>query len=349
MAITIMIYHLKYWLVKPIGSEGFLGKLGIYGVSIFFVLSGLSMAIVYSKYIKDLKSSIYFIVRRIFRIWPLLWVCIGIVVLLNFINGNKTSVFVVLANLTTIFGFIRPDAYINTGAWSIGNEMVFYVLTPMIIMAYERKHFLGNIILILSFLMLLTFSFFILDSEVALARQWSIYINPLNNLFLYVAGISLFYNLEKISIKPIISIILAIISFLIFTFYPIAGDHINIVTGYTRIVLVFTSILLVFSFYKFAFEEKIPKMISLPMEYFGIATYGVYLLHPLVKKSIEQILGKLGVNDHTILLFLMTVITTIMVALLSYNLFELKMIRIGKVLTSTNTKKSLLPLFQRNR
>ncbi len=77
MALSIMFYHLTYWIVSPLDSSNPLGRLGVYGVSIFFVLSGLSMAIVYNVYIKSIRASINFYVRRIFRIWPLLWaVCI---------------------------------------------------------------------------------------------------------------------------------------------------------------------------------------------------------------------------------------------------------------------------------
>lgn len=68
MALSIMLYHFGPWhdAAHPIG------RLGIYGVSIFFILSGLSMAIAYDRYICDVPSSVSFFIRRLFRIWPLL-------------------------------------------------------------------------------------------------------------------------------------------------------------------------------------------------------------------------------------------------------------------------------------
>ena len=40
MALSIMIYHLTYWHIHEIQSENVLGKLGIYGVSIFLYFLG---------------------------------------------------------------------------------------------------------------------------------------------------------------------------------------------------------------------------------------------------------------------------------------------------------------------
>ena len=46
MAVSIMIYHLTGGLFFTLDSSSVLGRLGVYGVSVFFVLSGLSMAVV---------------------------------------------------------------------------------------------------------------------------------------------------------------------------------------------------------------------------------------------------------------------------------------------------------------
>ncbi|MFH4113324.1 acyltransferase family protein, partial [Acinetobacter baumannii] len=61
MAFAIMIYHLVSWQLFHPEAGSLLGNFGIYGVSIFFVLSGLSMAIVYSNFIKDFHTSFIFL------------------------------------------------------------------------------------------------------------------------------------------------------------------------------------------------------------------------------------------------------------------------------------------------
>jgi len=115
MALCVMIYHLTVWNLYNLDASTLLGRLGIYAVSIFFILSGLSIAIANSHFIIDIKSSIAFYIRRIFRIYPLLWVCIIAVVLPSILKGREIpSLKILLLNFTTLFGFIAPTEYINT-------------------------------------------------------------------------------------------------------------------------------------------------------------------------------------------------------------------------------------------
>jgi len=338
MAMSIMFYHMTYWHFFPLDSSFFLGKLGVYGVSIFFILSGLSMAIVYSKFIVDKRTAVIFYVRRIFRIWPLLWICITLVTLPSMITGGEVSIVKVFINLTTLFGFIAPHSYINAGAWSIGNEMVYYAFTPFIIILYERSKVKGNLMLLISFIVALLFAFFFLDAQKSLSEEWSTYINPFNNIFLYIAGVAIYYNLKNIDIKASLLSILFGISLAIFMFYPVDGDKIAIVTGVNRVVFLFASIILVISFYKFSSYNIIPKSIQYPLEQLGIATYGVYLFHPVLNSYIVYAFKKVGI-ENPLILVATVVVLTISIALISFNLFEKKMIKFGKTITSRKLSK----------
>lgn len=106
MAISVMSYHLIIWLFFELNASTLIGRLGLYAVAVFFILSGLSMAIVYNTYIKNEKRAILFFVRRIFRIWPLLWICIVLVVLPNYFIFKEIDVVAIVLNITTAFGFI---------------------------------------------------------------------------------------------------------------------------------------------------------------------------------------------------------------------------------------------------
>ena len=161
MAISIMIYHLTSWLFNRQDSSTLLGRLGVYGVSIFFILSGLTMAIVYSNYIKDAKTCVNFYIRRLFRILPLLWICSFATII---IRGKNPGLDVLILNLTASFGFVSPGTYIVTGAWSIGNEMVYYAMTPIIIHIFNKSKIYGNIITLITLALTIYFSFFILNS-----------------------------------------------------------------------------------------------------------------------------------------------------------------------------------------
>ncbi|MFH4201953.1 acyltransferase, partial [Acinetobacter baumannii] len=74
--------------------------------------------------------------------------------------------------------------------------------------------------------------------------------------------------------------LLIISSLIIFFFYPISGDQINITTNITRIVFSLASVMLTLGFYKL--EIDLPLWFSKPFAHLGEATYGIYLLHPIV-------------------------------------------------------------------
>lgn len=337
MAISIMVYHLTGLLFISTDSSSLLGRLGIYAVSIFFIISGLSMALVYSRFISNSATSLSFFIRRIFRIWPLLWVCILSITIPKVVSRESINYLQIIANMTTLFGFTKPEFYMNAGAWSIGNEMVYYALTPTILIIYNHNKILGDVMTIVSLVITCYFAFFLLNGTDNLSNQWTTYINPFNNIFLYLAGISIYYNLKNVKFKAWISPILFLSGILFFIFYPATGDQIRIVTGVNRLLFLFVSVLIVVAFYKFTLYQNIHKIIRYPLEQFGISTYGVYLLHPIVAMYLTRILYSLGIYNP-IIIFVAAFIITIFLALLSFNIFENKLIAIGK-----RVSKTLLP------
>ena len=274
-----MAFHLTEWQIGRTDSLSFLGRMGIYGVSMFFVLSGLSMAYVYSQYIRDLRTSAIFLVRRIFRIWPLLWMAVLAVTLGKILTHQDPKWTLVLLNITTAFGFISPESYINIGAWSIGNGMV-YCANSRYYLCFNRRRLLGNILLVATALVGAIYSFGVLSSQKTLGSQWTAYINPFNNLFLYCAGIAIYYNTKDFKVSQCHVGALFLVSLSLFIFYPAQGDPINVVTGVNGVVFSLASVLLVLAFYKAAF--RVPSLLSIALTQLGVVTYGVYLWHPIV-------------------------------------------------------------------
>lgn len=328
-----MVYHLTSWqLFKP-DSSSLLGRLGVYAVSMFFILSGLSMALVYHNFIHSFGSSITFFIRRIFRIWPLLWLAIALSLSATLVRGKEPDWTVVLSNLTTAFAFTNPSGYMNTGAWSLGNEMVYYALTPIIIYAYNKRLAFGNTLTGVTFLIGIAFATRILTTGQTLSAQWSQYINPFNNLFLYCTGIAIFYNARQWRFSRTANASCFAISLALFIFFPMRGDQIHIVTGVGRMVFCFASILLVLAFYKNTFI--LPVRLSARLTELGLITYGVYLLHPLVYSSILVASNKLGFALGAYAIIGSTIVLTFIFAKTAFNILEEPCILIGKRLTSS--------------
>jgi peptidoglycan/LPS O-acetylase OafA/YrhL len=118
---------------------------------------------------------------------------------------------------------------------------------------------------------------------------------------------------------------LIIISLAILILYPVSGNQINIISGFNRIAFALASIVLTLGFYKL--EVNLPGWFSKPFANLGEATYGVYLLHPIVFIFANKLVS------NPIASILLTSIITIIAANISYRFYEKLFIKIGKKAT----------------
>lgn len=110
-----MIYHYLTWTLGIFSADTFMGRFGIYGVSIFYVLSGLTLYYVYYDKMKPSKEEIVsFFKKRAFRIFPLLWLVTFVAIFLSRKIPDFTNLFL---NLSGLFGFIRWDKYFSPGVY----------------------------------------------------------------------------------------------------------------------------------------------------------------------------------------------------------------------------------------
>jgi exopolysaccharide production protein ExoZ len=336
MALSIMLYHFLSWKFGNLDAHTFLGRMGIYGVSTFYILSGISLAIVYNNMLQSLTGVGKFLIRRLFRILPMMWVATTMAILLKIIMGQPLpTAGTVFLNYTTLFGFLSPSSYLAVGAWSIGNEMVFYCFMPLMVYLYHRHVCYGNIVTGLSWVVSGVFSFVILDQNIHLEQQWAYYINPCNQLYLFLSGVALYYNFSKVKIPPKLTQGLVLSVTLLFYLLPASDNLIHIVTGVNRMILSLLCTLLVLLFWKI--ECKIPSLIKQGLNGLGIATYSVYLLHPFIFHGLTFVFKKLSIQS-TLLLITTAVLTTVLGSLLVYRWYEEPFIRLGKKVTSGKTQ-----------
>lgn len=323
-ALGIMVYHHSLWMGYTFTSETFLGKVGFYGVSIFYILSGLTLFSVYSAKMNfDRASLIDFYVKRVFRILPLLWLTIFVTLVLRQAWPNPV---VLILNLTGLFGVVKWDAYIGTGVWSIGNEICFYLFFPLAIFAARRSGQLLLLLVLITFSVYVAFAFFIIDRQGTIVDQWSLYINPLNQLFLFIAGVALghFFNRSRI----LYAHFFLIAALVVFVLYPVSGNTINLVTGVDRLGLTAVAIIICLLFYKLE-AANIPAIIGRPLQILGEISYSVYLLHPIVFK-IYTIINDRVFEIPVVFRAGISMVTTLLISYLVYEKFEKYFMNIGR-------------------
>ncbi|WP_026903736.1 acyltransferase family protein [Pedobacter glucosidilyticus] len=339
-AFGIMIYHYLIWTVDEFSADTFMGRFGIYGVSIFYVLSGLTLYHVYGNRMNPSKQEvILFFKKRIFRIFPLLWL-VTIVAIILF--KKSPNLYDLLLNLTGLFGFIKWDKYFSPGVWSIGNELVFYVFFPFFILFIKKfKPFM----LALTIFLLgcyLYFAFVKLNPQLTLSQQWKNYLNPLNQVFLFLGGFLIGFFFHQTKIKNTIIFALTILAFTAFTFYPASGNTINLVTGTNRLVFTFFCFLICFCFYKLTF--KFPTFIHQPLTILGETSYSVYLLHPIVWILTGYANGVFSkYNFHAPARLMLSVFLTLIISYYVYQYFEKYFIKLGQ---TNKSNPAELPLYK---
>ncbi len=327
-AFGIMIFHYLSWIRGEFYSDSFMGRVGIYGVSIFYILSGLTLFHVYQdKILLSWHTLLDFFKKRIYRIFPLLWLATIATIVLSKKSPEWTTL---ILNLTGLFGFFDWNTYYATGAWSIGNELVFYFIFPVLIFFKRKSILIFSTASILIFILYLYFSFYLMDHRTNLSEQWKNYVNPFNQLFFFLSGIIIGMIFKNTSIKNYLTLLMLAIGLALFILYPSSGDRIYLVTGYTRIFFTISCLLICLGFYKL--EMKLPALIDKPLLLLGEASYSLYLLHPIVYfilKSVFVFLEKYFYLPKSILL-ISSVTITICLSYIVYKHFEKYFIELGK-------------------
>lgn len=327
-AFGIMIYHYLSWTLGEFSSDTFMGRFGIYGVSIFYVLSGLTLYYVYYNKMKPSKGDIFsFFKKRVFRIFPLLWLVTIVSIILSRTMPDSTDLFL---NLSGLFGFIKWDKYFSPGVWSIGNELVFYIFLPFFILFIKKFKPLMILLALVIFGLYLYFAFVKLNPNLTLSEQWKNYVNPLNQVFLFLSGFLIGYFLHNIKIKNSIILSFLLFGIVLFTFYPTTGDSINTVIGINRLVFTMCCFIICICFYKLTF--KFPEFIHKPLTLLGEASYSVYLLHPIVWSLTGAALGIFRRHIFYVpelVNLILSVVLTLIISYYVYQYFEKYFMKLG--------------------
>jgi peptidoglycan/LPS O-acetylase OafA/YrhL len=227
-------------------------------------------------------------------------------------------------NYTFLFGFIKPDDAIPTGGWSIGNEMFFYSILPLIFLLQKKIKKTLLVVLIGSFFIFCYFAYFVFNKDSTLAVQWSFYVNPLNQLLLFFAGVAIGYY-RFFSFNKALGYICLLIIVLSFVFYPVKGDLVEIVSGFERLFFSFLSVAIVF--FTFKTNPLLKGWLHRFLIFTGECCYSIYLLHPIASIPVVMVGNVLGFE--LIYSYFFAVIFTLFISRASYLIVELPSMKFG--------------------
>lgn len=320
MALAVLVFHYDKWLTNVWVANTLQGRLGVYAVSIFFVLSGLTLTLVYDQRLRATPDSWrFFFKKRFWRLFPLLWLATGATLLLD--DSPRESV-AILLNITGLYGFVNPAADIATGAWSIGCELVFYAAFPALLLLakYRRPILLGVFGLLFLLACGLAYAWFP-RSNMLQSDWWEAYVQVANHAFFFVAGMVLgIYRAEMDKIPLRIWRALAMLSALAFAFWPIGAEPFFLVSGLNRIVFSALTLIFVAAF----FQSNVPwrGVLGKSLGWLGAISYAVYLLHPLAFRGVGFVFRFLQMDVSYWGIFFPALAITLIVSYLSYVFLE---------------------------
>lgn len=135
-AIGVAVYHALGWL-----GVAHVYNLGLYGVYVFFLLSGASMSIAYAPRLRRGYPIWKYLAIRYVRLAPLFIALVTYeLALAATASGGFALIGKWLLNVTFLFGFANPgESSLATGGWSLGIEFVFYFVFPLMLSALSTR------------------------------------------------------------------------------------------------------------------------------------------------------------------------------------------------------------------
>ena len=309
------------------------------GVPLFYVLSGFVLAYGYGDTLTNRTAILRFYLKRFFRIAPLFYIMLAVWLIAGWWKWGKTTlpIWDILLNITFTFGLVpgKHESIVWAG-WSIGVEMIFYLIFPLILILITGIRSGIFILLIMSFISASAYS--ALDQ--AGFGSYS-YMNLLTQLPFFLAG-TLAYRIGK-SMHFQQNLLTGVALFLIATTTTVLIVALSGKTPFTSSFLValhrdiwgvvFMSFVLSVSCWP---NRLIVNRILIGL---GSISFSLYLLHPLViviliflgiYNRITAALGNGYINFFVCLLITAGIL--IPMSLLSFRFIEKPGIYLGKQL-----------------
>lgn len=137
-ALSVALYHLFFWQDIAV-----INTFSSYGVYMFFILSGASLAYTYlDKFESKQLSIVNFLRARYLRLAPLYLLLMLVLLPWKLQKSGVTTDLVGMyaINAFLLFGFYSPvNNAVLVGGWSLGIEVIFYFLFPLVLWCLHKR------------------------------------------------------------------------------------------------------------------------------------------------------------------------------------------------------------------
>ncbi|HJV49467.1 MAG TPA: acyltransferase [Geothrix sp.] len=303
LALCVAVYHLSVWFDLTRSGSGpnmALARLGNYGVSAFFVLSGFLLFRTAS-WPRIQKEGIgRFWLRRFLRLAPVFYLACALNVAFHLGMGPEPSLRFILENLTLTFGAIHPNHALVMGGWYVGLVALLYFAYPALAWLREKAGPRGGLL----FLMALALGLWMWSLPSTLhgvmdQERWNrfhTYVLAPNQLFLLAWG-GLLAGVHAVTDRRLnarMALLLCVpLLWILLRPSPQFFDHLVALTGWIRYryLLVVTALVALAAFSRDAEPGWFGRLLSR----FGDWSYGLYLLHPFTMKLVApHLAGRWG-------------------------------------------------------
>ena len=278
-ACVVATYHLLMWQ-KVAAIHAF----GSYGVYLFFVLSGASLAYTYVDRVSTHRVTYaHFLWVRYLRLAPLYLALMVLVLPWKLLkDGATTSLLLTyFLNAALLFGFYNPSTHaVLVGGWSLGIEVIFYLVFPLLILSFRSRALAWGVFGLLLFI------------------QWGWIYATLGQASGYLENMQAYHQAPAFaayfmggclmgvakrrggltSVLPESAGLAALLAGFLLMFAVNPAQQGDELVGWRGIVLS----ALCFALVNFASRLDLTGRAARMAQYFGDATYGIYLLHPVI-------------------------------------------------------------------
>lgn len=320
---------------------------GQMGVQLFFVASAFTLC--YSMEVRRSNdtSLFNFYIRRFFRIAPgyyfgiLIYYSINLLCNLTNVTSawkNSDNPLDILINILFLNGLYPPaNNSVVPGGWSIGTEMLFYLIFPLIFLIYklvQKIKFINLLIPLVALILsiLIQYAFFsITKNPLHFSNNGFIYFSILNQLPVFCVGMSLYFVFKDGLLKKIktrFAILMLVTLSCLSGYLMFKGLALN------TFIYAITPFVSALSFvFLFAILQN-KKVKNKTLEKIGVLSYSGYLLHIIFAYFLTEYLSKkmtfLQADIVMVILYTIVVLLTFPTANIMYKHIELKGTQLGK-------------------